>query len=85
MNTTSTKDRPTAADTTTEPAAEQEEIEIPPTGPINISLQQLANVIYLCFLLEQRDEQKQNITCNTVDKVFIFLSILLGYLIAIYL
>ena len=85
MNTAIKNDRPTAADTTTEPAAEQEEIEIPPTGPINLSLQQLANVIYLCFLLKQRDEQNQNITCNTVDKIFIFLSMLMGYLIAIYL
>ena len=74
-----------AVNSTTELAAEQEKIAIPPTGSINLNLQQLANVIYLCFLLKQRDEQNKNITLNTVDKVFIFLSILLGYLIAIYL
>ena len=70
---------------TTEPATPQEESAPISDGRITLTLQQLANVLYLSYLLKQTDEHKEAATLNTADKIMLFLAALLGVLAGRYL
>ena len=70
---------------TTEPAATQEESAPISDGRVTLTLQQLANVLYLSYQLKQLTEHKEAATLNTADKIMLFLAALLGVLAGRYL
>ena len=70
---------------TTEPAAPQEESAQCTGGTVTLTLQQLANVLYLSFMLKQLDEQKDTTFHSTVDKIALLIAVLLGGIAGRYL